>query len=267
MLVAILAVAILGVFAAERGQRAGKKDASEVIIDEVAGQWILLVIIPFEVNWYIAAFLVFRFFDISKIGPVGHVEKFNGGVGVMADDLVAGILAALVLWPSAISMVHAMKRENQKIAKLAENIINKAQHKSIMIALAESCTGGMIAAALTDISGSSTVLDRGFVTYSNQAKIDILGVSNSTLEHHGAVSEQTARAMVKGTLIAAPLASLALSVTGIAGPGGGSPDKPVGLVHIACQRRDAPTHAMHIFSGDRHMVRKQAVHTALIDDW
>ena len=109
LVAAILAVAILGVFAAERyGQRTGKKDASEVIIDEVAGQWIPLVIIPLEVEWYVAAFLLFRFFDISKIGPVGHAEKFTGGVGVMADDLIAGILAALVLWLGAIAMEYAL---------------------------------------------------------------------------------------------------------------------------------------------------------------
>jgi len=158
-----------------------------------------------------------------------------------------------------------MSHAHQDITQLAENIIDKARQKTVMIALAESCTGGMIAAALTDVSGSSAALDRGFVTYSNQAKIDILGVSNATLEQYGAVSEQTARAMVDGTLIAAPMAGLALSVTGIAGPGGGGQDKPVGLVHFACQRRDAPqTHAMHIFSGDRHMVRQQAVRTALM---
>jgi len=105
----ILAVAILGVFAAQRyGQRTGKKDSSEVIIDEVAGQWIPLVIIPLEAEWYLAAFLLFRFFDISKIGPVGHAEKFSGGIGVMADDLVAGILAAVVLWVGAISMGYAL---------------------------------------------------------------------------------------------------------------------------------------------------------------
>ena len=109
LVAAILAVAILGIFAAERyGQRTGKKDASEVIIDEVAGQWIPLVIIPLEVEWYLAAFLLFRFFDISKIGPVGHAEKFTGGIGVMADDLVAGILTAVVLWVGAISMGYAL---------------------------------------------------------------------------------------------------------------------------------------------------------------
>ena len=158
-----------------------------------------------------------------------------------------------------------MSKDYQNIKELAQNIIEKTQQKNVMIALAESCTGGMIAAALTDIPGSSAVLDRGFVTYSNQAKIDVLGVSNGTLAQHGAVSEQTARAMVEGTLIAAPMADLALSVTGIAGPGGGHRDKPVGLVHFACQHRDSPqTHAKHIFSGDRHMVRQQAVHTALM---
>ena len=153
----------------------------------------------------------------------------------------------------------------QDIRLLAQNIVDKARQKTMMVALAESCTGGMIAAALTDISGSSAVLDRGYVTYSNQAKINILGVSNATLEQYGAVSEQTARAMVDGTLIAAPMAGLALSVTGIAGPGGGGQDKPVGLVHFACQRRDSPQiHAKHIFYGDRNMVRQQAVHTALM---
>ena len=105
LVAAILAISILGIFAAERyGQRTGKKDASEVIIDEVAGQWIPLVIIPLDVTWYIAALLLFRFFDISKIGPVGDAEKFTGGIGVMADDLVAGILAALVLWLGAVAM-------------------------------------------------------------------------------------------------------------------------------------------------------------------
>ena len=158
-----------------------------------------------------------------------------------------------------------MSNYYQNITQLAQNIIEKAQQKNVMIALAESCTGGMIAAALTDISGSSEVLDRGFVTYSNQAKIDILGVNNATLAQHGAASEQTARAMVEGTLNAAPMADLALSVTGIAGPGGGSKDKPVGLVHFACQRRDSQQiHAKHIFNGDRNMVRQQAVHTALM---
>lgn len=154
------------------------------------------------------------------------------------------------------------------IAQLAQNIVEKAQQNNIVIALAESCTGGMIAAALTDVSGSSRVLDRGFVTYSNNAKMDILGVSQADLRDHGAVSKFTACAMTHGTLIAAPKANLALSVTGIAGPGGGSAEKPVGLVHLSCQRRDTPLrHAAHIFPGNRGQIRQQAVKTALMMIW
>ena len=109
LVAAILAISILGIFAAEHyGQRTGKKDAPEIIIDEVAGQWIPLVIIPLDVTWYIAAFLLFRFFDISKIGPMGYAEEFTGGIGVIADDLVAGILAALVLWLVAVAMGYAL---------------------------------------------------------------------------------------------------------------------------------------------------------------
>ena len=149
--------------------------------------------------------------------------------------------------------------------QLAKKIIEKAQQTNTVIALAESCTGGMIATALTDIAGSSVVLDRGFITYSNNAKIGVLGVSQAGLTDHGAVSEYTARAMLHGTFIAAPDANLALSVTGIAGPSGGSADKPVGLVHFSCQRRDAlQRHAKHIFSGTRSQVRQQALKTALM---
>ena len=155
--------------------------------------------------------------------------------------------------------------QQPSIAQLAQNIVEKAQQNSIVIALAESCAGGMIAAALTDVSGSSSVLDRGFVTYSNNAQMDTLGGSQAGLREHGAVSEFTACAMTHGTLIAAPEANLALSVTGIAGPGGGSVEKPVGLVHFSCQRRDAsPRHAAHIFSGNRGQIRQQAVKTALM---
>ncbi|NBP48513.1 MAG: CinA family protein [Alphaproteobacteria bacterium] len=129
---------------------------------------------------------------------------------------------------------------------LAKAIVERACKQKIIIVLAESCTGGLIASALTDIPGSSAVLDRGFVTYSNDAKIDLLGVSDKTLADHGAVSAETAIAMTAGALAATPRAALAASVTGIAGPGGGSPDKPVGLVHFSCQRRgNAAQHERH----------------------
>lgn len=147
---------------------------------------------------------------------------------------------------------------------LAKAIVERACKQKIIIVLAESCTGGLIASALTDIPGSSAVLDRGFVTYSNDAKIDLLGVSDKTLADHGAVSAETAIAMTAGALAATPRAALAASVTGIAGPGGGSPDKPVGLVHFSCQRRgNAAQHERHIFTGDRETVRKKALLNAL----
>ncbi len=114
----------------------------------------------------------------------------------------------------------------------ARAVLEEAAVRGLMIATAESCTGGLIAGLLTDIPGSSVAFDRGFVTYSNDAKHAMLGVGSDTLATHGAVSEPVARAMALGALNHSD-ADVALSVTGIAGPGGGSPDKPVGLVHLA----------------------------------
>ncbi|MER9139906.1 CinA family protein [Mesorhizobium sp. M0830] len=114
-------------------------------------------------------------------------------------------------------------------SELANALLQACLKRGIMLATAESCTGGMIIAALTDIAGSSAVVERGFITYSNEAKMDMLGVSAATLETYGAVSRETAIEMAKGAL-ARSRAGLALAVTGIAGPGGGSTEKPVGLV-------------------------------------
>jgi nicotinamide-nucleotide amidase len=132
-----------------------------------------------------------------------------------------------------------------------------------MLATAESCTGGMIAAALTDIAGSSDVVERGFVTYSNQAKTDLLGVSPALLAAHGAVSAEVAEAMAQGALRHAPV-DLAVAVTGVAGPGGGSAAKPVGLVHFGIARRGgAVATEHHVFPGDRAAVREATVRRAL----
>lgn len=114
---------------------------------------------------------------------------------------------------------------------LAEQLMAKLKAKKWMLATAESCTGGMIATAITDKAGSSAVFERGFVTYSNQAKMDCLGVSAKTLKSHGAVSMQTAEEMAKGALDNSE-AKISIAVTGIAGPDGGTPQKPVGLVYI-----------------------------------
>jgi nicotinamide-nucleotide amidase len=150
-----------------------------------------------------------------------------------------------------------------EIMRLATDVLAAARAKGITIVTAESCTGGLVAAALTEIAGSSDVVDRGFVTYSNAAKQAHLGVPEATLAAFGAVSEETARAMAAGAL-AASAASLAISVTGIAGPGGGSPDKPVGRVHLATARGWATIHR-RLDLGDigRSAVRRGTVVVAL----
>lgn len=132
-----------------------------------------------------------------------------------------------------------------------------------MLATAESCTGGLVAGALTDVPGSSDVVERGFVTYSNEAKNEMLGVPMDQIDSHGAVSEPVARAMAEGA-VARSGADVAVAITGIAGPGGGTDEKPVGLVHFAIAEAGGATLADHqIFPGDRTSVREQAVVHAL----
>jgi len=125
----------------------------------------------------------------------------------------------------------------QDIGKAAKRLLALGRQRGLKVATAESCTGGMVVAALTEIPGSSDVVDRGFVTYSNAAKEAMLGVPSATLDKHGAVSAETAQAMAQGAL-AHSNADLAVAITGIAGPGGGTPAKPVGLVHFAAAARD-----------------------------
>jgi nicotinamide-nucleotide amidase len=145
----------------------------------------------------------------------------------------------------------------------ARDILDSCRAGGLKLVTAESCTGGLIAAVLTSIAGSSDVVERGFVTYSNEAKTEMLGVSADKIAAQGAVSEIVARAMAEGAL-SASRADIAVSVTGVAGPGGGSAEKPVGLVHIACARRGQATmHERHQF-GDlgRDEVRRRTVHAA-----
>ena len=145
----------------------------------------------------------------------------------------------------------------------AESLLIACRAAGVMVATAESCTGGLIAASLTAIAGSSDVVDRGFVTYSNQAKTDLVGVDPALIEANGAVSEPVARAMAEGA-VARSRADLAISVTGVAGPGGGSPDKPVGLVWFGCARRgEATTSISRVFPGDRSEIRRATVALAL----
>lgn len=147
---------------------------------------------------------------------------------------------------------------------LSRSLLDLCRMRKLTIATAESCTGGLVAAALTDIPGSSDVIDRGFVTYSNDAKHAMLGVETATLETFGAVSKETATAMAFGALEHADV-DLAVSITGIAGPGGATPGKPVGLVHLAVAARDGRiVHKECRFGAvGRSNVRQQSVVEAL----
>ncbi|TAU83480.1 CinA family protein [Rhizobium leguminosarum] len=150
------------------------------------------------------------------------------------------------------------------IISMAETIIRDFTAAGLMVSTAESCTGGLIAGALTEISGSSAVVDRGFVTYTNSAKVEMLGVQAETLLRFGAVSEETARQMVHGALFRSR-AEIAVAVTGIAGPGGGSAEKPVGLVHLAAKSRAGALVHRKMLYGDigRGEVRLATIRTAL----
>jgi nicotinamide-nucleotide amidase len=150
------------------------------------------------------------------------------------------------------------------ITELAETTLNLARAKGMMIATAESCTGGLIAGALTSIAGSSDVVDRGFVTYTNAAKQQMLDVTAISLEKFGAVSEAVAKEMAYGALVHS-MADITVSVTGIAGPGGGSAEKPVGLVWVGICEQGLPPEAFVYKFGDigRENVRQRTIEEAL----
>jgi len=153
---------------------------------------------------------------------------------------------------------------DREIAAAATRVLAAGRARGLKIATAESCTGGLVAGALTDIAASSDVVERGFVPYSNEAKVEMLGVDEATLGAHGAVSKATAEAMAAGA-IRRSAADLAVAVTGIAGPGGGSAEKPVGLVHFAAAARDGRHEHREQRFGDigRGEVRRRAVVVAL----
>jgi nicotinamide-nucleotide amidase len=152
---------------------------------------------------------------------------------------------------------------DHEIRDAAERVLMSCRKRNLKVVTAESCTGGLVAAALTAIAGSSDVVERGFVTYANEAKREMLGVPWDALLGHGAVSEPVARAMAQGAL-SHSTADISVSITGIAGPGGGSADKPVGLVHFAAMRTGfEPIAEHHVFPGDRDGIRRLATIAAL----
>jgi nicotinamide-nucleotide amidase len=154
---------------------------------------------------------------------------------------------------------------DEAIVARATALLDGARMRRDLIAVAESCTGGLVAAALTAIPGSSDVFERGFVTYSDRAKTEMLGVPELLIRQHGAVSEEVAKAMAAGAL-AHSRATLAVAVTGIAGPDGGTAEKPVGLVHFAATKRDGTTIHERVLFGDigRGEIRRQSAERALL---
>ena len=148
------------------------------------------------------------------------------------------------------------------VHQLAIRVGNKLRDGRLMLATAESCTGGMVATAITDISGSSVWFERGFVTYSNQAKTEMIGVPPDLIEKHGAVSEPVAHAMADGAL-SNSRAQVSLAITGVAGPGGGTPEKPVGMVSFGWSNRLHTNVETLVFKGDRDQIRVQAAAHAL----
>jgi nicotinamide-nucleotide amidase len=155
-----------------------------------------------------------------------------------------------------------MSCNDQLLAQQAGKVVTSLQATGRLLAIAESCTGGWVAKLVTDIPGSSSVFDRGFVTYSNDAKQDMLAVNQSLLVEHGAVSRPVAMAMSAGALKGSH-ADISVAITGIAGPGGGSEDKPVGTVWISWADQDDVSATHYLFDGDREQVRRQAVAMAL----
>ena len=149
-----------------------------------------------------------------------------------------------------------------QLYELAERVGQALKARGLMLATAESCTGGMIAQLLTSIAGSSEWFERGLVTYSNRAKVELLGVPQAVIDGHGAVSRECGEAMALGVLKNAPV-QWAISVTGIAGPGGGSVDKPVGTVWIGVAHAGAAEARHFLFEGDREGIRRQSAEAAL----
>jgi nicotinamide-nucleotide amidase len=269
---AALAASVGGLWAVRAS--AACDDPGWVVIDEFAGQWIaMLALRKASPRTLLAAFILFRLIDIAKPWPVSLADRSKTAVGVMGDDVLAGGIAAGVLcalqvfWPGVFAGARPLGKGagmiDGAILNEAERLLDECRRRGLKLATAESCTGGLIAATLTAIAGSSDVVERGFVTYSNAAKTEMLDVPAKLIAELGAVSEAVAARMAEGAL-AHSAADVAVSVTGIAGPGGGSAAKPVGLVWFGLGMPGRPTRTeRHQFAGDRAEVRRRSVAVAL----
>ena len=176
------------------------------------------------------------------------------------DSIIESAAEAVI---QRIGREHILGTNDDDAARVIGNLLRE---RGWTLAVAESCTGGLLARRITAISGASDYFDRGFITYSNQAKVDLLQVPAPLIEAHGAVSEPVARAMTEGALRQAR-SQAALAITGIAGPTGGAPEKPVGTVFIGCGVEGRVTVERYQLSGDREMIQERSAHAALIQLW
>ncbi len=267
VVVATVAVGFAGLWAT-RVETAGSadKDPGHIVIDEVVGQWIALWPVFFGAAgasvgvlalWpgWVAGFVLFRLFDIWKPGPIGWADRRRCDGrdarrhprGDRGGALRGGARRSVARGAGAVSVAA---------------LLDAARARGVMITTAESCTGGLVAAALTEVAGSSAVFERGFVTYSNAAKVTMLGVLPATLDAHGAVSEPVAREMAQGAL-ARSQAQVAVAITGIAGPGA-SEFKPEGRVCFAlATARDCRALTVEYGAIGRAQVRTASVAQAL----
>jgi nicotinamide-nucleotide amidase len=208
----------------------------------------------------IAAPVYSRFDDVTTtiLGAAGQIELHLVARGDGAEEAEARIerLAA------ALREALPGRIFSEDGRELPHVVVDLLRERGLTLALAESCTGGLLSARLTDVPGASAVLDRGFVTYANRAKVEEIGVDPKVLDRHGAVSEETAAAMAAGAMKAAGV-DVAVGVTGIAGPDGGTPDKPVGLVYVATCGAVGTRVRRSAFPGGRERVRYQATQVAL----
>ena len=241
------------------------KDPKEIVIDEFIGQSIPICLYEIahegvkETNdvltFYFIMFILFRIFDITKPYPVSYYDKnFKNSFGVVMDDVCAGlyVVGILVLYMVFSSWINFLKE-----------LLNYYKKKKLKISFAESCTGGLLASTITKISGSSKIFTLGLVTYSNQAKINILKVPNKIIKKYGAVSYETCVSMVKN-LKKISKTNISVSITGVAGPKGGTKEKPVGLVYIGIKKNSKTIVKKHFFKNKkRNSIQKTTVKEAL----
>ena len=263
--VAAALIFVIGLWASDRYlATSGEKDPPAIVIDETAGQLLALAAIPPKSHGTRQDLFSFVYSTLPSHGQFpGRTAACPEPLGVMVDDILAGGYALCILGAAhGLMPLNEAVMIDRELFDKANDVLRVCQTSQLTVATVESCTGGLVSAALTDVPGSSSVMDRGFVTYTNEAKTQLVGVPQGLFPKVGAVSEEVAREMAMGGLEQS-MADISVAVTGVAGPGQ-SELKPAGLVHIAAARREGTTlYQERRFQGDRQAVRKASVLAAL----